>query len=408
MKILVVTQYYWPENFRINDIVAGLYDKGHEVTVLTGMPNYPDGKFFDGYGFFGKNYENHGGVTVRRVPVISRGAGGFVRLIANYISFVLFSVLLAPIYCRGKYDVIFVYEPSPVTVGIPARLLGWMKKAPIFFWVQDLWPESLVATKTTSNKYIIRIVRSLVGWIYNGCNQILIQSNSFSESIKSFGIEDSRIKYFPNSAEELYRPIANKDSRVPIDLPEGFIIMFAGNIGIAQDFSTILSAAELTMNNKDIHWVIVGDGRQFNWLKKEIVTRGLENNFHLLGRYPIELMPEFFSRADVMLVSLKKEPIFSLTIPAKVQSYMACAKPIVAALDGEGARTVEEADAGIAVGAESPNELASAVIKMAGLDMKERTRMGKNALEYYNNYFDRNILINKLDDWMIDSIRKSH
>jgi len=407
MRILVVTQYYWPENFRINDIVAGLYERGYEVTVLTGMPNYPGGKFFSGYSFFGKSHECNNGVNVYRVPVIPRGSGGFARLIANYISFVIFSVLLAPVYCKGDYDIIFVYEPSPVTVGIPARFLGWMKKAPIFFWVQDIWPESLVATNATSNKNVIGIVRSLVDWIYRGCNQILIQSNGFSESIKSFGVKDNRIKYFPNSAEELYKPMSCDPACLPVELPEGFIIMFAGNIGVAQDFETILSAAEITMSNKDIHWVIVGDGRQFDWLKKEIISRGLIDNFHLLGRHPIESMPDFFSCADVMLVSLKKEPIFSLTIPAKVQSYMACAKPIIAALDGEGARTIVAADAGIAVGAENPNELAKAVMSMACMDKKERVRMGKNALEYYNQFFDRGILIDKLDTWMVDSIKES-
>jgi len=408
MKILVVTQYFWPENFRINDLVDGLISVGHEVTVLTGKPNYPAGKYFSGYGVFSKNTEYRNGVRIFRVPLIPRGEGGAIRLVLNYISFVVFGTLLAPFYCVGDYDTVFVYEPSPITVGIPARFIGWLKKAPVFFWVQDLWPESLVATNTTSNKYIISIVRALAGWIYRGCDQVLIQSKAFSESIKSFGINDNRIKYFPNFAEELYKPKSCNLEHSPVALPNGFIAMFAGNIGVAQDFETILSAAEISMSNKNVHWVIVGNGRKFDWLKEEIGKRRLDSNFHLLGRHPIESMPDFFACADVMLVSLKKEPIFSLTIPAKVQSYMACAKPIIASLDGEGARTIIEANAGIAVGAESPNELAKAVISMAGMDRQERVRMGENALEYYNQFFDRGILINKLNNWMKDSIRESH
>jgi len=408
MKVLIISQYFWPESFRINDLATGLCELGHDVTVLTGKPNYPGGKFFDGYSFLGRNRESYKGVNIFRMPVITRGEGGGARLIANYLSFVIFSVFLAPVYCRDDYDIIFVYEPSPVTVGVPARLFGWLKRAPILFWVQDLWPESLSATNTTSNKFILGAVGKLVGWIYRGCNLILIQSQGFTDSIKSFGIEESRIKYFPNSAEELYKPIQVKCARESLGLPDGFVIMFAGNIGVAQDFNTILDAAEITKVNKDIQWVIIGDGRQFDWLRNEVVSRGMSDNFHLLGRQPIETMPDYFSCADVMLVSLKKEPIFSLTIPAKVQSYMACAKPVIAVLDGEGAKIIREANAGLAVGAEDSHSLAEAVITVSSLDKNELSRIGNNALKYYNQHFDRNMLINKLDVWMTDSIRKSY
>ena len=401
-----MTQYFWPENFRINDLAIGLHEKGHEVTVLTGKPNYPSGQYFNGYSFFGKSREIYQGINIIRVPLISRGSGRAFKLILNYISFVLFSVVLAPFYCKGDYDVIFVYEPSPITVGIPARLLGWMKKAPVFFWVQDLWPESLVATNTTSNKFILASVGALVRWIYKGCDLILVQSRSFTKSILGLGVPGDKIKYYPNSAEALYAPmLCDNALRKELIQSPGFIVMFAGNIGVSQDFNTILAAAELTMKtNPDIYWVIVGDGRQYSWLVNEVKKRGLEDIVYLKGRHPVESMPGFFSCADAMLVSLKKEPIFALTIPAKVQSYLACARPVIASIDGEGAGVITEARAGLAIGAEDPEALANAVTTMAGMSKDERDKMGQNALKYYEEHFSRDMLIDKLAGWMTESL----
>jgi len=406
MHILIVTQYYWPEDFRINDLAIGLHEKGHDVTVLTGKPNYPGGSFFKGYGFFNKTNESCNGINIKRVPIIPRGRGSALRLIINYFSFVFFGVLLGPILCKGKYDLIFVYEPSPVTVGIPARFLGWFKKIPVIFWVQDLWPESLVATGTTSNKYIINVVGKVVKWIYSGCELILTQSRTFVESVKKFGISDERIQYYPNSAENLYKPVKyEKETCEKLGLPDGFIVMFAGNIGVSQDFETILEAAKLTKGIENLHWVIIGDGRDFERVKREVKRMGLENMFHLKGRHPVESMPEFFSCADVMLVSLKKEPIFSMTIPAKVQSYMACAKPIIASLDGEGGQVVKESGAGLVVGAESPQELANEVIAFKEMTADAREQMGLQGFEYYNENFERNMLIEKLEKMMLSSVK---
>ena len=182
-------------------------------------------------------------------------------------------------------------------------------------------------------------------------------------------------------------------------MPEGFRVMFAGNIGISQDFETILAAASLTGSQSGIQWVIVGDGRYRPWVEQEIQSRAL-TNVHLLGRYPKEKMPVFFSLADVMLVSLKREPIFSLTIPSKIQAYLACGKPIIASLDGEGARIIQEAQAGLTVPAEMPHELADAVLKMAVLDTKLLQAMGCNARTYYKKHFSRTHLLNQFDVWL--------
>ncbi len=210
-----------------------------------------------------------------------------------------------------------------------------------------------------------------------------------------------RIRYFSNSAEEFYRPVTlAADAPERVSMPEGFRIMFAGNIGAAQDFETIITAAERLKAYPDIHWVILGDGRMAAWVKDQIEKRRLGGTVHLLGRHPVESMPRFFSLADAMLVTLKKQPIFSLTVPAKVQSYLACGKPLIAALDGEGARIVREAAAGLTPSAENPEELANAVLEMYRMSGAEREAMGARGRQYFEIHFERNVLLGRLDEWL--------
>ncbi|HEV7823046.1 MAG TPA: glycosyltransferase family 4 protein, partial [Burkholderiales bacterium] len=399
MRVLIVTQYFWPENFRINDLAQGLIERGHRVTVLTGLPNYPAGRFFDNYGFGGPYREDHDGVDVVRVPLIPRGNGGGFQLALNYVAFALAGAILGPLRCRGEFDAILVYEPSPITVGIPAVALRALKRVPLLFWVQDLWPESLSATGAIKSQWVMRLVATLVRFLYQRSDRILIQSRAFAPSIEALGADAARIRYFPNSAEALYQPGKVQAGLEP-GLPQGFRVMFAGNIGVAQDFETILAAATLLKHEPTIHWIILGDGRQRPWVEREIEARGLQATFHLLGRHPPEAMPRFFARADAMLVTLRREPIFALTLPSKLQSYLASAKPIIAAIDGEGARVVTEAGAGVAVPAEDPDALANAVLRLARLTANERQTMGERGRAYFEQHFEREMLLTRLEGWM--------
>ena len=409
MKILIVSQYFWPENFRINDLAAGLVERGHKVSVLTGMPNYPGGQFFPGYGLFRNRRQEYKGVRIIRVPLFPRGRGGGIRLALNYFSFAFFASVLSPFFCREKFDLIFVFEPSPITVGLPAIVLKKLKSIPILFWVQDLWPESLSATGAISSKRILNYVRKLVCFIYRYCDKILIQSPAFSPLIESQGVISERIIFFPNSVEAVYKPVtAQSNLKTNNLLPSGFCIMFAGNIGAAQDFETILLAAEKLKDHSDIHWVILGDGRKFEWVKEEVRTRGLSGTVHMLGRYPFEAMPGFFAKADVMLVTLKRDPIFALTIPAKIQSYMACEKPIIAALDGEGGRLITESDAGLASPAGDADALAESILTMYQMPKKEREEMGKRGKAYCDANFEREMLIDKLEGLMKECVQQKH
>lgn len=214
------------------------------------------------------------------------------------------------------------------------------------------------------------------------------------------GVKPNRIHYFPNSAETLYCPIPQEMARLSgVHWPDGFRILFAGNVGAAQDFPTILTAAENLREFKDIHWIILGDGRMLNWVQQEVKSRNLSRTVHLLGRYPSESMPHFFSLSDVLLVTLKKDPIFSITIPSKVQSYLACAKPIIAALDGEGARIINEAAAGISCPAEDPVAMMNGVLKLYNMTDENRKKMGFSGRDYFEKNFERKRLIDRLEGW---------
>jgi len=401
MKVLIVSQYFWPESFRINDLVSSLVERGHQVTVLTGKPNYPGGSFFPGYGFLKTSRENHAGATVIRVPLVPRGKGGALRLALNYLSFAFFAAVLAPFRCRDSYDVTFVFEPSPVTVGLPAIVMKWIKAVPILFWVQDLWPESLSAAGGLRSAWLLNAVNRLVVFIYRNCDLVLIQSRGFNEPVRERGVLQEQIRYFPNWAEDVFDAPVVSSQQVAQDLPAGFRVVFAGNFGAAQSLETIVKAAML-VRNEPIHWVFLGSGRRGAWLENEIAVCGLSDTIHVLGRKPVEDMPGYFARADVLLVTLRKDPIFSLTIPSKVQTYLAAGRPILGALDGEGARIIEEAGAGIAVPAENAEELARAILRLYRLDRAERESMGKSGVEYSRQHFNRDRLLEELDEWMLE------
>ena len=407
MRVLIVSQYFWPESFRVNDLALGLKERGHAVAVLTGLPNYPTGRFFPGYGFFTPSSEEFNGLPVYRVPLIPRGSGQRWRLALNYFSFAIFASLLAPVRCRGVFDLIFVFEPSPITVGIPAILLKKFKRAPVMFWVQDLWPESLSATRAIRSELLLHWVAQLVRFIYQRCDRILVQSEGFIPSVTALGADPQRVAYFPNWAETLYCPVATaEDAPERKEVPAGFCVMFAGNIGAAQSFETILEAATLLRQHHDIHWVVVGDGHRRAWVEGQILERGLKESVHLLGPRPAEVMPRYFALADALLVTLKCDPIFALTIPSKVQSYLACAKPILAALDGEGARVVRESGAGIVCPAEDAKALAESVLRLSRMSPQERAAMGQKGRTYFEANFEREKLLDRLEGLMLEMIKR--
>lgn len=399
MRLLVVTQYFWPENFRINDLVSELVRRGHQVTVLTGVPNYPDGHVFPAFLSDPSRYASYEGASVQRVPMLPRGKGG-LRLLLNYLSFAISASTVGVWKLRGqKYDAIFAYEPSPVTVGLPAVALRFTKNAPLLFWVQDLWPETLQAVGAVKSALVLSAVGRLVSFIYKRCDVILAQSKSFIPQIFKHAPAESRVLFFPNWSEKTF---TSDEVNLAPELPSApgcFSVMFAGNIGDAQDFPAILAAAE-SLKGHAIRWLIVGDGRMAPWVAEEIKKRGLHDKVLMLGRFPSERMPSFFQHADALLVSLKDEPIFAMTIPSKLQTYLSAGIPVLAMLNGEGSDVVRESGSGITCGAGDHEGLAKAVLQLSQATPEERLEMGRKGRELSQREFDRDTLISRLEDWM--------
>ena len=399
MKILVVSQYFWPESFIINDIVRTLDEQGHEVVVATGKPNYPDGKIFDGYRAKGVQRERYlGKIDVLRVPLWPRGEGGAKNLILNYLSFVLAGLLFLPWMLRKReFDAILVFAPSPILQTIPAIPLKWLKKARLAVWVQDLWPESLAATGFVRNPHVLKAVGWLVKGIYHCCDTLLVQSHAFVDPVLRYA-DREKIVYYPNSMDAT--PPAETVS-IPSELSElletHFCVVFAGNLGTVQSLDTLLQAARHLKEDAEIRLVMVGSGSRLAWLQEQKELLDLDN-LVLAGRFPSQSMSQIFERSAALLVSLNAEEIFAQTVPSKIQAYLAAGKPIIASLDGEGARIVQEAGAGISSPAEQVLPLVAAIREMRSRSNAEREEMGASGRAYFDQHFDMGKQVRRLID----------
>lgn len=399
MRILILSQYFWPESFIINDIVRKLDEQGHEVTVATGKPNYPDGKVFEGYRAGGLQHERYlKRVDVLRVPLWPRGSGGAKNLVLNYLSFVVCGLLFLPWLLRKReFDSILVFAPSPILQAIPAILLKYLKKAKLVLWVQDLWPESLVATGFVKNPYILKAVGWLVRSIYRCCDTLLVQSRAFSDPISHYA-DRKKIVYYPNSID--VRPPANVWS-FPVSeelsgiLETYFCVVFAGNVGTAQALETLVHAALQLKEDGDVRLVVVGSGSRLEWLRAQKELLDLDN-LVLAGRYPPQAMPQIFERSAALLVSLNADPIFAQTVPSKIQAYLAAGRPIIASLNGEGARIIQEAGAGLSAPAEQVLPLVAAIREMCEYSGAERDAMGRSGRAYFERYFDMDAQVRSL------------
>ena len=394
MRTLIVSQYFWPESFRINDVAKTLVEKGIEVEVLTCKPNYPSGKTLLGYPAWNCQQEIHEGAQIHRIPFFPRGNSAWC-LGLNYLSFIVSGVFFAPWLLRKKkFDVIFVYAPSPILQAIPAIFLGWLKGCPVVLWVQDLWPESLSATGYVKNRVLLKLVELVVRFIYRHVDLLLVQSRAFEAPVRTLAA-GTPIEYYPNSVADAFTMAITNEVPIIPSLGEGFTVMFAGNIGMAQAVGVIVEAASLLKNYRDIHFIVLGDGSSRQWMLKEAEKRALKN-LHLPGRFPIETMPGFMQKASALLVTLTDQPIFAATVPNKVQAYLAAGKPIIACLNGEGARLVVEAGAGLATPAEDAKALAETILQLYSLTPVERKNMGENGRQYFQKHFNHDHLVDQL------------
>ena len=397
MKILVISQYFYPENFRINDLCYSLSNRGHEITILTGKPNYPKGEYFDGYSWRQKQYEKIKNIEVYRSNLLLRRSGRPINLIFNYLSFALLaSIKIFKI--SKKFDKIFIYAPSPITVGIVGIIAKYRFKVKTYLWVHDLWPESVQFAGGINSKIILYFIDIMTRIIYKLNDILLVQSPLFESYLLNQNVNLDKIIYYPYYAEDFYKPVLMKEE-IKRTFPEGFNLVFAGNIGKAQSFDTIImAAAELKKKKIKINFIIFGDGRDKKRIESLIKQKELESYFYFKGSFPPQRMPDLFSCADALLVTLKKSEVFSKTIPGKLQSYLACGKPIVGALDGIGAEIILSSKSGFSSKAEDYKSLSEIILKISRLSGNQLQEFGKNALSYYSKFFEKEKLLNELEE----------
>lgn len=381
MRILVICQYYYPEPFRISDICEELVKREHEVTVVTGTPNYPMGKIYEGYENGARSDEVLNGVKIHRCKILPRKTGILHRFL-NYYSYPYQSCKY--VEGLGQFDVVFINQLSPVMMAKAGINYAKKHHKKSVLYCLDLWPESLVAGGIKRTSPIYKFFLRESEKIYKSVDTILGTSKSFSEYFeRKFGIKN--VGYLPQYAEDLFAPIeCRKEPNEFIDL------MFAGNIGAAQSVKTIIETASKCKDIKNLRWHIVGDGIELDILKK--MSEGLPVMFY--GRKPIEKMPQYYAMADAMLVTMKKDPILSLTLPGKIQSYMAAGKPIIGSIDGETQKIVTEAECGFIVEAENTEKLEGVVRQF--VEMKNKEKLGNNGRRYYETNFSRRGFIDKL------------
>lgn len=401
MRILVISQYFWPENFRLNDLCLELTDRGHHVEVLTGIPNYPQGIFYKGYSVFKNRIEKWRNITIHRAFIIPRGRDNRILLVLNYLSFV-FSSCFKLLFLKGNYDKIIVYQLSPATVGFPGILAKKLFRAPLFFYIQDLWPESIKDAGGIRSNSIIRGIDLLMNMFYKISDSIIVQSPAFTEYLVSKGIHRNKITYISNTVEPFYKPEI-KTSKYIDKFPSGFNILFAGNIGKAQDLYTIADAANMLYKKKlKINWIFLGDGRDKDNVIEYVKELGISEVFYFLGSFSTQEMPFFFACADVLLVSLKRSTIFSLTIPSKVQSYFACKKPILGNIDGISFDIINNYQCGYASNSADSVALSENTEKLYYSSRTELENFGNNAFEYFRINFERTQIYNKLETLLLD------
>ncbi|MCV2423104.1 glycosyltransferase family 4 protein [Paucibacter sp. DJ2R-2] len=388
LRVLILSQHFWPESFRINDVARDLSEAGCEVSILTGQPNYPGGLIFEGYRSYATTVEHYQDLRVFRVPLVPRGRGGALRLVSNYLSFIVSASTIGVWRLRHqKFDAILVYGTSPILQAIAAVWLAKLKRCALVTWIQDLWPQSLEATGYVKSPRALAAVAKVVSWIYARCDLLLVQSKAFEASVRQLSAE-TPIRYHPNPGEAGNALNCVGDSPTPpaLLLDGAFNLVFAGNLGTAQSLDSVLDAAEHLRDLPDIRVWLIGSGQRSKWLEEEVERRGL-TNVRLPGRFESSQMPAIFAQASALLVSLVNDSAMNLTIPSKLQSYLAAGRPIVAALNGEGARIVLEAGAGVSCAAGDGAALAVALRELQARTQAVRNAMGFAGRAYYQQHF---------------------
>jgi len=400
-KILVVCQHFWPETFRINDLCEGFVEHGLEVDVLCGEPNYPKGEWFEGYGALKNRHQNYRGIHIHRTFEIKRGNNSNFRIFVNYITFPIASIFHVPGLLGKKYDKVLIYSLSPVYMGIAGILVGKLQKIEIITYVMDLWPENLYSVLNFKNRFIRKLLMSSSTWFYKKTDKLICLSKHAIEILKErTGKSDESFCYIPQCCEKVYEtPIYDRE--LEARFAKGFNVVYTGNISPAQDFPTILQAAEqLKCEGYYINWIIVGDGMSYKEVRAAVRERGLSDSFFFEGVKPVEDIPKYTAIASCLVACLVKSPLLDCTVPAKVMSYIASGRPVVLAMDGEANALINESGCGLACVSGDAEGLAGNIRKIYSLSNEERAQMGEQGRKLHFEQFERNANLKKLLDFV--------
>ena len=392
--ILIVSQNFYPESFGINDIVADMVKKGFKVDVLTGLPNYPQGKFFKGYGLFKRGDKYYSGARLYRCVVFPRLRNSSIGISLNYASFASFASLKLLVLMFRKYDKVFAYEPSPLFQAIPALIIAKFKKCEKIIYVLDIWPDSVYSVIDIKYKFFRKWLKRYSANTYKKFDKLLITSRGIKGELVKLGIDEKKIIFLPQWLPKSGKCINYNPLKSEYDTT--FNLVFTGNIGVPQNLGMLVDSAIKLKEYKDIRWIIVGDGDYLPAFKKQVKQNELDNIFVFEGRKPFSDIPMYYDIADGLLATLKDIDLFSKLIPAKIQAYMQSGKPILCAINGEGAQVVYDAQCGLVSPAGDVDKLTDNIVKLYNLSKKSREQMGQNGIKYSKDNFNREILLDKL------------
>ena len=386
-RILIYTNHFYPEQFKINEVVDWMSKEGFHIRVITCIPNYPLGKFFKGYGIKSIRddyYRNN--VIVNRLPLIPRGNGNYFTRLLNYLTFFVstfFFTLYLLLFVK-KYDKILVHHTSPILIAIHPIFYGFFYRTEKYLWDLDIWPDTLTALGVIKSKIILKLIESIVIFIYSFYDKILISSKGFREIIKNRF--KGEIIYFPNWAESIIEKNIH-NPKIITNLPlDSFIIMYTGNIGQAQNFNLLAKTINYLKNQK-IHWVFIGEGSFKKNFIKTLKRYKVLNKCQFINQVNVSEIPSYTHHSDALFLSLIGNDLFSKTVPAKLQTYMALGKPIIASIKGEGADLIRKSNSGIVEKNSSYIELASSINKLLKLDNTKMKSIGKNGRKFYEQNF---------------------
>ena len=401
--VLVVCQHFWPEGFRINDICDYFVERGEKVTVLCGLPNYPEGKLYDGYGIRRKRHQWRNGVEIVRALEIPRGRNSNPMILLNYLSFPVTSLLKVPAMVAKRPRRVFVYQLSPVMMAIAGILVARLTGAKLTMYVLDIWPENLFSVIKPRSTLIRRWLEVISHWHYRQADTLIALSEPMKvRLVEVTGLPPERILVAPQACEALY------ESRVVADdlrarFAGSFNVVIAGNISPAQSFETVLEAASRVRGRASgrVRWIVVGDGMSRRWLESRITELGLDGDFVLEGHHAVEEMPRYFDVADVLLGSLARSDLLDATVPAKVLSYIAAGKPVVLAMDGEASHLVGGViRCGLVGPAEDAGALAENILAMEAMSPEDRRQMGMRGEVYHLEHLRRELILNDVYDFV--------